>query len=446
MFAGGLYDQLGGGFFRYSVDAQWQIPHFEKMLYDNGLLLNLYCQTWQVSREPLFKKAINQTIQWLLEEMRDAEGGFYAALDADSEGEEGRFYYWDKQDIESHVEPLAYSVIVEVYGLTGEPNFEGHWHLNQCNSLDAVAAKLGLSVDTATELLDKAHQQLRQQRAERIRPELDNKILTAWNAMVIKGLASAAIYFNRDDWAKAASTTFQFIQQHLWQNDRLLAVRCNGESKLAAYLDDYAYLLDATISLLQCSWDPAVLQFAECMANALIDRFQDNDTGHFYFTAHDHEHLIHRPISHGDESTPSGAMIASRALLQIGYLLANNTFLTAAERGLQAALPDIPNAPLGYATALLAMLESQQPPTQIILRGEEPELNHWQQTARQICKPWVSIYAIHATERNLPFAIAEKTAQSRCTAYLCQGAHCLEPISDFENFKHTLSNLDDDET
>ena len=441
MAAGGLYDQLGGGFYRYSVDAQWAIPHFEKMLYDNAILLSLYSEAWQLQHEPLFEKTISQTIHWLATEMRDTNGGFYSALDADSEGEEGKFYVWKTSEIETLLDKQAYELFIKMRGLDKAANFEGAWHLYQSQTLEHAAAELKLPLDTATTLADETQKILFAHRAQRIRPGRDDKILTAWNALLIKGLSIAGITFERKDWIDMAQNAFQFIQNNCWQDNHLLAVHCQEQSQFPAYLDDHAYLLDASLHLLQANWSKTTLDFAETLANILIERFQDKEHGHFYFTANDHENLIHRPVTYADESAPSGAMTASRALHQLGHLLSNVHCLNAAELSLKTASSALEHSSLAHGTALIATLEAQNPPTHIILRGTTTSRKKWQQYARSQCNPWAMIISIAVDETGLPETLANKTAQSDCTAYICHGAHCAESINDFEQFAQALKTI-----
>jgi Highly conserved protein containing a thioredoxin domain len=245
MAAGGIYDQIGGGFCRYSVDERWAIPHFEKMLYDNGQLLCLYADGWQVSKDQRFVQVMEETVEWLLREMRSPDGAFYSSLDADSEGEEGKYYVWQPEKIKALLTPEEFSVAIRCYGFNRAPNFEGHaWH--------AYRAAEPASEDEA--LLNSARSKLFQARAQRVRPGLDDKILTSWNALAIKGLARAGRVLGRPDWITAAQQAVDFIHNRLWVNERLLATCKDDVAHLNAYLDDYAFLLDALLELMQAEY------------------------------------------------------------------------------------------------------------------------------------------------------------------------------------------------
>ena len=360
MAEGGIYDQLGGGFARYSVDDFWMIPHFEKMLYDNGLLLQVYAQAALATGEVLYLRVAAQTADWLLRDMRSAEGGFYSSLDADSEGHEGRFYAWSRAEVEALLSPAEYALFAPHFGLDQDANFDGAWHLRVCESRELAAA------DAA--MIDSARAKLLAARNRRIWPGRDEKILTAWNALTIKGLALAARTLERAELAAAATGAVDFIVKQLWRDGRLTATYKDGRAHLSAYLDDYAFLADALLELLQSRWRSSDLQFAVALVEVLLAQFQDPDGG-FYFTAADHEKLIHRSKSFGDESLPSGNGVAASVLCRLGYLLGEPRYLEAAERTLMAASASLLEHPQSHMS-LLNALEDFLASTQIvIIRG-----------------------------------------------------------------------------
>ena len=302
MAVGGIYDQLGGGFCRYSVDAYWLIPHFEKMLYDNGPLLARYSDAWALTRDPLFAEVVEETAAWTLREMQSPQGGYYASLDADSEHEEGKFYVWTQQQARALLSDEEYAVCAPFYGLDQAANFEGtHWHLHVVRGLEEIAETIGRSAQECGALLARARAKLFAARARRIRPGRDEKILTSWNALTIAGMARAARVFGRPDWLASARAALDFIRATLWRDEdgpareRLLATCKDGRAHLNAYLDDYAFLLAALIELMQTDFHSGDLAFAEDLAEVLLEQFYDPATGGFFFTSHDHEKLIHRP-------------------------------------------------------------------------------------------------------------------------------------------------------
>src|ERR1019366_9225275 len=319
MAVGGIYDQLGGGFCRYSVDAYWLIPHFEKMLYDNGPLLARYSDAWALTRDPLFAEVVEETAAWTMREMQSPAGGYYSSLDADSEHEEGKFYVWTPDQVRALLSDEEYAVCAPFYGLTEAANFEGgHWHLHVARGLYEIARTLEKTAQECGALLAQARAKLFAAREQRIRPGRDEKILTSWNALMIAGMARAARVFGRPEWLASARAALAFIRGSLWRGGqgsaraRLLATCKDGHAHLNAYLDDYAFLLAALIELMQTDFQSRDLEFAEDLAEALLEQFYDPELGGFFFTSHDHEQLIHRPKPGYDSATPSGNGVAGR--------------------------------------------------------------------------------------------------------------------------------------
>ncbi|HEY3328123.1 MAG TPA: thioredoxin domain-containing protein, partial [Novimethylophilus sp.] len=302
MARGGIYDHLGGGFCRYSVDERWEIPHFEKMLYDNGQLLSIYTDGWLLTGEPRWREVVEETVGWMLREMGAPEGGFYSSLDADSEGAEGKFYAWSREEARNLLTAQEYALAAAYYGLEQAPNFEHGWHLKAEDSLAAVAGRLGIPPATASALLASVRAKLLAARDARVRPGLDDKLLTSWNALAIKGLARAGRAFEQPAWIAAAQRATDFIRDTLWVDGRLLATCKEGKAHLNAYLDDHAFLLDALLELLQAEHRRQDLLFAIDIAEALLARFEDTQSGGFFFTSHDHESLIQRPKAPHDNA------------------------------------------------------------------------------------------------------------------------------------------------
>jgi hypothetical protein len=256
MIEGGINDQLGGGFCRYSVDARWEIPHFEKMLYDNGPLLALCCDAWQATGQALFRTAAAETAEWMMREMQAPGGGFFASLDADSEGEEGRFYVWTREQVQEVLQGDDYALFAARYGLDAAPNLEGRWHLRVARDLESLARDRDRTPEELARRLDASRARLLAARAGRARPACDDKVLTAWNALAIKGMARAARVLGRDDCLASARRGVDFLRSDLWRGGRLLASWRGGVARLPAYLDDYAFLLDALLELLQAGGRP----------------------------------------------------------------------------------------------------------------------------------------------------------------------------------------------
>ena len=345
MAGGGLNDHLAGGFFRYSVDARWEIPHFEKMLYDNAALLSAYSLAFQFTGKPRYAEVASATADWLLRDMRHAKGAFFAALDADSEGEEGRYYLWTPSEAKSLLGDDAYAGFAARYGLNREPNFEGSsWHLvEQPNGADDASLK------TARERLLKA-------RGRRERPLRDEKLLTSWNAMTVRGLAIAGRCLQRPDLSQAAGQAADFIAARLVNEGRLLACWTAGRTGGEGFLDDYAFLIDALVEI-----GGERLKAATTLADRMLDGFEDREHGGFFFTSPDHERLIHRPRSLSDDALPSGAGVAARALSRLSRAVPGPRYAAAAEGVLRAGWDAMSRHPLSHTALCLALDEWLRP-------------------------------------------------------------------------------------
>jgi uncharacterized protein YyaL (SSP411 family) len=430
MAEGGIRDQLAGGFCRYSVDRQWMIPHFEKMLYDNGPLLGLYAAAHLATGEPLFAAVAGDTAGWVLREMRAPQGAFYSSLDADSDGAEGRFYVWSREEVQATLDPAEYPLFARRYGLDLAPNFEGRWHLHVQQPIETIAAESGRSAAQVETILHGARTKLLARRALRTRPGRDEKILTAWNALMIKGLAVAARALVRPDLAAAATEAVDFIRAQLWRDGRLLASTRDGHAVLPAYLDDHAFLADALLELLQIRWRGRDFEFLVQLVEAMLDRFQDAEQGGFFFTASDHERLIHRSKTFADESLPAGNAIAASVLCRLGLLLAELRYVDAAERTLLAGLASLQDAPLGHVSLAHALEEFLVSPQIVILRGAAPGLEEWRREIARLYAPQRLVFAIPDDAPDLPAALAGKRAGPETVGYVCTGMTCGPPIAD----------------
>jgi len=439
MAAGGIYDQLGGGFCRYSVDDYWMIPHFEKMLYDNGQLLALYADAAVACNDQVFERIAIETGEWVMREMQAPEGGYYSALDADSEGEEGKFYVWTPDEVQALLSADEYALLAPVYGLDRTPNFEDRaWHLHTFQSPASVAEELGLDGERAAQLLTHARRKLLAARESRVRPGRDDKVLTSWNGLMIKGLARAGRRLDRPDFIASAERAFDFIRARLWQNDRLLASYKDGRAHLNAYLDDYAFLLDGGLELFQARWRDGDLEFLIELAETLLDHFEDKASGGFFFTSDDHERLIHRPKPANDDAIPSGNGLAAQALTRLGHLLGAGRFLDAAHNALTALWREIERAP-SYHNSLLAAVEEELRPTQtIVLRGDSAAMSSWRAHCMRDYAPRRLTLAIPNDAQQLPGILAQRPAKDGVTAYVCSGHACLAPISSLAELESAL--------
>jgi len=439
MAHGGLYDQLGGGFCRYSVDERWDIPHFEKMLYDNGLLLGLYCDAWQSSGDPLFARIVEQTAAWIMREMQSPEGGYYSSLDADSEHEEGKFYVWQRDEILELLNDEEYALIEHYYSLDRPANFESHaWNLRISAPLAEVAKQLDLLEEKSAALLENAQKKLFAARAQRVRPGRDEKILAAWNGLMIAGIARAARVFNRPDWLHSAQRAMDFVRSTLWRDGKLLATYKDGKAHLNAYLDDHAFLLNALLELLQAEYRSADMTFAVQLGDALLDRFEDKQNGGFFFTSHDHEVLIQRNKVGPDNATPSGNGIAAQTLLRLTELTGEAKYAEAAERCLKLFFPALQQAAAYHSSLCTALAEYLQPAAVLVLRGAGKDTSEWHEALRSRYLPDVMTIALNDDIADLPEAL-DKPRSDNTTAWLCHGTQCLPPITDIKELLEQLN-------
>ena len=423
----GLYDHLAGGFFRYSVDGAWAIPHFEKMLYDNAQLLALYADAYAATGTPRYASVASATADWVMRDMQDARGGYYSTLDADSEHEEGKFYVWSPEQFDAALAPDESALAKRVFGLTGPPNFERkHWHLYLAETPDAAAKELGLDVSRADELLEAARAKLLATREQRVWPGRDEKLLVSWNGLMVAGMARAARVLARPDLAESATRAVDFIRTELWQDGRLKATYKDGRARFAAYLDDYAFLAFGLVELLQARWRDADLTFARELCDVLLAHFED-PLGGFFFTADDHERLIHKPKPFVDEAVPAGNGIAALVLIELGHLLGEQRYLDAAERTVRAALHTLESYPDAHATLLRALEELLEPPKLVVLRATPEELEPWGTKLAAAYEPHRLAFAI-PNDAKLSGLLAERVPRERAVAYVCEGMTCRAPV------------------
>ena len=446
MASGGIYDQIGGGFCRYSVDECWNIPHFEKMLYDNGQLLFLYCDGWQLSQlssqKKRYQQIVEETVAWLVREMMDKKGAFYSSLDADSQdahghSAEGAFYVWQPDEVKALLTADEFIVASQCYGFDRAHNFDDPhsntqaWHPYLVRP--AEHDEIVVLMNAQTKLFDA--------REKRIHPGRDDKILTSWNALGIKSLARAGRVFNRPDWVKLAQNAVDFIRENLWLNDQLLAT-CKDDGSgdyqahLNAYLDDYAFLLDALIELMQTDYRAIDLSFAEDLAEALLENFEAEEGG-FYFTSHAHETLIHRPKQAYDNATPNGNGIAAVALQKLGHILAEPRYLQAAERTLKAFDSNIANNPAACATLCHALEEFLTPPSMVIVRGAAQQMTTWRETINLKYHPHHLFFYLDEAAKHLPITLHRKLT-SGVNAWVCQGVVCSPSVNNLQRLMDSL--------
>src|ERR1022692_1582661 len=446
MVDGGIYDQLAGGFCRYSVDAEWTIPHFEKMLYDNAALLALYADAWRATGSEVFARTAKGIVGWLLDEMRSPEGAFYSSLDADSEHEEGKFYVWTPDQVRALLDDEEYAVAAARWGLDGPPNFEHEtWHLRVVVPVAEVARTLSISVPDADALIERARVKMLAALALRVRPGRDDKLLTSWNALMIAAMARAGRVFDRPGWVAAAREAADFIRATMWRDGKLLATYKDGRAHLNAYLDDHAFMLAALIELMQSAFEPRDLAWAIELADCLLARFEDAAGGGFFFTSHDHEALIHRPKPGHDNATPAGNGIAAQALTTLGHWLSESRYLDAAERTVRAFAREISDQPTGFASLLIALDGNLTPSTTVLLRGDASTCAVWQRAVDGIYRPALQTLDLSAQD-SLPGALSKPhwaaADGAAATAWVCRGMSCLPPIHSLDALRVAIAGTD----
>ncbi len=440
MAEGGLRDQIGGGFYRYSVDERWEIPHFEKMLYDNALLLPIYVDAGLFPGQGHFHDYAIQTANWLMREMQSPAGGYYSSLDADSEGEEGKFYVWSREELLKSLTPDEFRILEIRYGLRGTPNFEGHWHFKIVNSLEAVAKRTCLPLSQVERDLEKANRKLFLIREQREKPHLDEKILTSWNGLTIKGMARAGRLLNRPEFIDSAERSLKYIQKNLWEDGRLLATAKGDRAHLNAYLDDYVFLADGVLELLNCRWNDADMKFLCSLIEVLLDHFEMEDGG-FFFTSDDHEKLLYRSIPLHDEATPSGNGVAIQVLYKTAYLIGDLRYELAAGRTADLLISSAPNIPSAYGSLICGMEQRLHPRPMLIIRGEGDELNEWARDCTEVKPLQLMIYPIPASAENLPGELGHRPGRDHTVAYLCSQTSCSPPFDSMDELLQELAKL-----
>ncbi len=426
MLAGGIHDQVGGGFARYTVDRDWLVPHFEKMLYDNALLAGAYLHGWQALGHERYRHACEGSLDWAVREMRGPEGGFYSALDADSEGEEGRFYVWTPSQLEAVLGADA-GPIAAHYGVTEAGNFEG-------------ASILHLPAGAAAEpppSLDRARSALYEARAERVRPGLDDKRLASWNALMIGALAEAGAVLGRPDYLEAARECAEFVLGAMRDDrGRLLRTYKDGEARLNAYLEDHAFLLEALLTLYEATFEPAWFERARELAETMTARFADPRRGGFFSTSDDHEELIARRKEVGDHPIPSGNSAAALGLLRLAALTGERSCAERAEGVLRLFAPPAAGHPQTFAHLLRALDFHLAPVTEVALVGEE--LDELAAAVRREHRPHLVLAGGPEGSSAPPLLAGRGTIEGRPAAYVCESFACQAPVSDVKGLTALL--------
>ncbi len=444
MSEGGMYDQLGGGFHRYSVDAKWLVPHFEKMLYDNALLSRLYLHLYQVTKDPAARRIAEETLDYVVREMTDAGGGFYSSQDADSEGEEGKFFVWSRQEILEVLGDQEGKLFCEFFDITERGNFEGENILHITSSIADTAAKHKISTEELQAILDNGRQKLFGVREQRVKPGRDEKVLTAWNGLMLASLAEASAILERSDYRKVAEANARFLLSRLKKDGLLLRTYKDGEAKLNAYLEDYACLIDGLISLYEASGDLTWIESAIELADKMIEQFWDDSEGGFFFTGKSHEKLIVRSKEFLDNATPSGNSIAAVSLLRLSLLTANDDYRRRATAVLRLMADQIRRYPSAFGFALSALDFYLGTPLEVVIVGSpSPQLDKLLRTVWRTYLPSRVIANCHQQYQQaaavVPLFVGRDALATEPTAFVCRASTCQRPVNNSEDLLSQLT-------
>jgi uncharacterized protein YyaL (SSP411 family) len=438
MADGGMYDQLGGGFHRYATDAIWLVPHFEKMLYDNAQLIRVYVHLFQITREEFHKRIAVETLEYVKREMHDESGGFYSAQDADSEGEEGKFFVWTPEEVEAIVGENDARLCDFFFDITKEGNFEGKSILQRRYSIESAAKALKIGPSELERVIESGKKKLFDEREKRIRPFRDEKVLTAWNGLMLAGFAEAAAVFDNEEYLQVAKNNADFLLHRLQENGSLLRTWKEGRAKLNGYIEDYANVADGLIALYQVSGEETYINEAKRFADSMITEFWDEEAGGFFFTSNDHEELIVRTKDLYDNATPSGNSAAADVLLRLAKFYGEEKYERFASIALRVAAPQVKRYPQGFGRALSAIEFRLSPVKEVALIGERGS-----DLERAVFDAYLpnTVVAIRGLEETstVPLLEEKTSVEGSPTAYVCENFTCTRPTTDPSELLEQLS-------
>ena len=440
MANGGIYDQLGGGFHRYSTDSRWLVPHFEKMLYDNALMPIVYAEAYQITKDPKYLQVVNQTLHYVLREMTSSEGGFYSAQDADSEGEEGKYYVWKKREIQEILGRDS-DIFCLYYDVTDGGNFEGHNILNNNFKPSSIAFQFGKTEDDVIDILKQCSEKLFAVRSKRIAPGRDEKILTSWNALMISAFAKGYRISGEETFLRTAENCIKFIEEKLTINNELLRTYKDGQAKLKAYLDDYAYFVNALLDIFEVEPNSKYLSLAIQHANYLIEHFWDTKENNFYFTADNHEKLIIRTKNVYDLSLPSGNSVASQAFLKLYHFTQDKKFLDVSTKIMKSLSTMAAENPFGFGQLLNTIYLYIKTPTEItVLNTINSEI--YSELSRKFL-PESILVIIPKQEyldnlQNYQYFKGKVYDKNKTTVFVCKDFTCSLPLYSLPEIKKLL--------
>jgi uncharacterized protein YyaL (SSP411 family) len=438
MANGGIYDQLGGGFARYSVDRYWLVPHFEKMLYDNALLSRLYLEAYQATDDSFYRRIAEETLDYVVRDMTSPEGGFYSAEDADSEGEEGRFYVWTPAEIRTVLEEEEAELAQRFWDITGRGNFEGKNILHVPRPPEAVAAEFGLSPEELWKRVEEIRARLFAAREERVRPGRDEKALAAWNGMMLRSFAFAARVLDREDYREVAERNAAFLLDKLRVDGRLHRSYKDGRARFNGYLEDYAMVADGLVALYEATFETRWLAAAQDLCDAVMELFWDEGQSTFYDTPADHEELVTRPRDVYDSAAPSGNSVATDVLLRLALLLDREDYRSRAEAVLEELSGGMEKLPGGFGRLLAALDFYLSRPREVVIVGD-PTSPDTQALIDAVYARYLpnKVLAGRAPEDEeaaglVPLLADRPTRDARATAYVCEGYACQMPATEPE--------------
>jgi uncharacterized protein YyaL (SSP411 family) len=442
MAQGGIYDQLGGGFHRYSVDQRWLVPHFEKMLYDNAQLVPVYLAAHQLTGDPFFATVARQTLDYVVREMRDPAGGFYSTQDADSEGEEGRFFVWAEREVMQRLGEDVGALACRYWDVTESGNFEHHNILHVTLELEQLAKLFGRDLATVQAQLEQARATLFAAREQRIKPGLDSKVLTAWNGLMISAFAKAAELFDDDTYRRVAVDAVAFVERELQRGERLLSTWKDGVAKLNGHLDDYAFFAAALLDVFEATQLRRYLEAATRIVDTMIAHFWDADAGGFYFTSDDHEVLIVRSKPSFDGSVPSGNSVAALTLLRLYHYTGNAAYLERAEAVLRLFGDAMRAQPFGFANLLAAVDFDAAGAREIAVVGDasSPQTTALLQRIRATYIPNRTLMVLDPRDPapRPPLLEGKEPVGGQPTVYVCHHMTCSPPATQWEEVEPLL--------
>ncbi|MDQ3043041.1 MAG: thioredoxin domain-containing protein [Acidobacteriota bacterium] len=438
MARGGIYDQLGGGFHRYTVDAIWLVPHFEKMLYDNAQLTRIYLHLFQTTKNEFYKRVAVETLEYIKREMLDERGGFYTAQDADSEGVEGKFFVWQSEEVAKILGAEEARIFSFCYDVTEFGNFEEKNILNVKNSLEVSAKQLKISVNELKDILERGKKLLFEEREKRIKPFRDEKVITAWNGLMLATFAEASAILQSEDYLVIARKNADFTLENLQKDGYLLRTWKDGQAKLNGYLEDYANFTDGLLEIFQVSGEMKYFDEAVRLADLMIAEFWDEGAGGFFFTANNHEKLLMRSKEFYDNATPSGNSAAADVLLKLAKLTGDENYERYAVTVLRLVAPQIKRYAQAFGRVLSAMEFHLNPIKEIVILGEkgnELERKVW----HEYLPNKIVVLAEGRSETSIPLLRERKMIDGKPTAYVCENFVCQKPVTTVEDLAIQIS-------